>query len=91
MAGPKVVQRFYDLRRRQLLAREVAPNAAHRALAELERRWPGPVQIVTQNIDDLHERPDATNLIHNARGAVEGALHQLPCDLRVAWRSGRRA
>jgi NAD-dependent deacetylase len=61
---PDVVQRFYDLRRRQLLGREIAPNAAHRALAELERRWPGQVQIVTQNIDDLHERAGSTNLIH---------------------------
>jgi NAD-dependent deacetylase len=61
---PEVVQRFYDLRRRQLLAAEVAPNAAHRALAELERQWPGPVQIVTQNIDDLHERAGSRNLIH---------------------------
>jgi NAD-dependent deacetylase len=61
---PDVVQRFYDLRRRQLLAGEVAPNAAHRALAGLERQWPGPVQIVTQNIDDLHERAGSRNLIH---------------------------
>jgi NAD-dependent deacetylase len=61
---PEVVQRFYDHRRRQLLAPEVTPNAAHRALAELERRWSGPVRIVTQNIDDLHERAGSRNLIH---------------------------
>jgi NAD-dependent deacetylase len=61
---PEVVQRFYDLRRRQLLAPDVAPNAGHRALAELERRWPGPVRIVTQNIDGLHERAGSRNLIH---------------------------
>ena len=61
---PDVVQRFYDLRRRQLLAPEIGPNPAHRALAELERRWPGPVAIVTQNIDDLHERAGSENLIH---------------------------
>ena len=61
---PDVVQRFYDLRRRQLLAPDIAPNPAHHALAELERRWPGPVQIVTQNIDDLHERAGSENLIH---------------------------
>jgi NAD-dependent deacetylase len=61
---PEVVQRFYDLRRRQLLAPEVAPNAGHRALADLARRWPGRVQIVTQKIDDLHERAGSTNLFH---------------------------
>jgi NAD-dependent deacetylase len=61
---PDVVQRFYDLRRRQLLAPEIGPNPAHRALAELEQRWPGPVLIVTQNIDDLHERAGSENLIH---------------------------
>jgi NAD-dependent deacetylase len=61
---PDVVQRFYDLRRRQLLAPEIGPNPAHRALAELERRWPGSVAIVTQNIDDLHERAGSENLIH---------------------------
>jgi NAD-dependent deacetylase len=61
---PEVVQRFYDLRRRQLLSPEIAPNSAHLALVELERRWPGPVVIVTQNIDDLHERAGSNNLIH---------------------------
>jgi NAD-dependent deacetylase len=61
---PDVVQRFYDLRRRHLLAPEIVPNASHRALAELERRWPGPVVIVTQNIDDLHERAGSKNPIH---------------------------
>jgi len=61
---PETVQRFYDLRRRQLLSADVGPNAAHRALAELERRWPGDVLLVTQNIDDLHERAGSTQLIH---------------------------
>ena len=59
---PGAVQRFYDLRRRQLLAPEIGPNAAHRALANLEQRWPGSVRIVTQNIDDLHERAGSENL-----------------------------
>jgi NAD-dependent deacetylase len=60
----ELVQRFYDLRRRQLLTPAVAPNPAHLALAELERRWPGPVVIVTQNIDDLHERAGSGNIVH---------------------------
>ena len=61
---PVLVQRFYDARRRQLLEAAIQPNAAHRALAELERRWPDPVLVVTQNIDDLHERAGTRNLIH---------------------------
>jgi NAD-dependent protein deacetylase/lipoamidase len=44
---PSTVQRFYDQRRRQLLNEDIRPNAAHLALAELERRWPGEVLIVT--------------------------------------------
>jgi NAD-dependent deacetylase len=81
---PELVQRFYDLRRRQLLAREVAPNAAHRALAELERRWPGPVQIVTQNIDDLHERAGSTNLIHMHSELLKARC--TGCHAICAWR-----
>lgn len=51
---------FYNQRRRQL--KEVKPNAAHFALAELEAKYE--VDIITQNIDDLHERGGSTNIIH---------------------------
>ena len=81
---PEVVQRFYDMRRRQLLAPAVQPNAAHHALAELERRWPGPVRIVTQNIDDLHERAGSRSLIH-----MHGELLKARCTACAAvcaWR-----
>lgn len=61
---PALVQRFYDERRRQLLADDIAPNDAHLALAELERGWPGEVLVVTQNIDDLHERAGSTSILH---------------------------
>lgn len=61
---PDLVHRFYNDRRRGLLDPAVQPNAAHRALAELERRWRGPLLLVTQNIDDLHERAGSTKLIH---------------------------
>ena len=80
---PATVQRFYDQRRRQLLAAEIGPNPAHRALARLEQRWPHEVLVVTQNIDDLHERAGTRNLIHmhgellRARCTACGALH--PC------------
>src|SRR5690606_27299033 len=68
----------------QLLAPEIAPNAAHRALAELERRWPGAVRIVTQNIDDLHERAGSTNLIH-----MHGELLKARCTRCRAVRAWR--
>jgi len=61
---PDLVQSFYNDRRRSLLTADVAPNAAHVALARLEREWPGGVLVVTQNIDDLHERAGSESLIH---------------------------
>ena len=51
---PVLVQRFYDARRAALAA--VQPNAAHRALARLDALWPGELLLVTQNVDDLHDR-----------------------------------
>lgn len=53
-ADPALVQDFYNQRRRQLA--EVQPNAAHRALADLAARWRGDFLLVTQNVDDLHDR-----------------------------------
>jgi len=55
-----LVLEFYNQRRRQLL--EVKPNKAHFALAELEKT--NHVQIITQNVDDLHERAGSTNILH---------------------------
>ena len=57
---PQAVLDFYNARRKQLL--EVEPNAAHKLLAELER-WHD-VTIITQNIDNLHERAGSTHVIH---------------------------
>ena len=62
--NPERVHAFYNDRRRGLLNSNVQPNAAHRALAKLEADWPGQVLLVTQNIDDLHERAGSTSLIH---------------------------
>jgi NAD-dependent deacetylase len=59
---PERVLRFYDARRRQLA--RVAPNPAHRALARLEAVWQGPFLLITQNVDDLHERAGSRNLLH---------------------------
>lgn len=59
-ANPELVLEFYNQRRRQLL--EVQPNAAHYHLAELENNYR--VTIVTQNVDDLHERAGSSNVVH---------------------------
>src|ERR1700743_3558232 len=61
---PGQVHRFYNARRERLLQGDVVPNAAHLALARLEQDWPGEVLLVTQNIDDLHDRAGSRNLIH---------------------------
>lgn len=57
---PQLVLDFYNMRRRQLF--EVEPNAAHRALAELEHTHR--TSIITQNVDNLHERAGSTNVLH---------------------------
>jgi NAD-dependent deacetylase len=57
---PELVNDFYNLRRKQLY--EVEPNAAHYALAKLEESYE--VQIITQNVDDLHERAGSTQVLH---------------------------
>ncbi|WP_319784214.1 Sir2 family NAD+-dependent deacetylase [Oceanisphaera sp. IT1-181] len=59
---PKLVHKFYNERRE--LLHTVSPNAAHLALAKLEAEWPGTVTLVTQNIDDLHERAGSKNVLH---------------------------
>lgn len=61
---PARVHGFYNARRRSLLDPRIRPNAAHLALAELERRWDGDFLLVTQNIDNLHERAGSTRLLH---------------------------
>lgn len=58
--NPELVQDFYNMRRKSVL--EAKPNAAHYALSRLEEKYE--VTIVTQNIDDLHERGGSTNVIH---------------------------
>ena len=57
---PELVLDFYNKRRKQLLG--VQPNAAHKALVELEQNHD--VTIITQNVDDLHERAGSTNVVH---------------------------
>ncbi|HEY9569135.1 MAG TPA: Sir2 family NAD+-dependent deacetylase [Thalassobaculum sp.] len=81
---PARVHEFYNARRRGLLNPNVQPNAAHAALARLEREWPGPLLLVTQNIDDLHERAGSRRLVH-----MHGEMLKARCEGcgRVApWR-----
>jgi NAD-dependent deacetylase len=78
---PALVQRFYNERRRQLA--EVRPNAAHTALARLEAAWPGDFLLVTQNVDDLHDRAGSQRLLH-----LHGELLKarcLACGAVSAW------
>ena len=69
---PELVHRFYNLRRAAL--ESVAPNAAHHALARLQREFSGRVILITQNIDDLHERAGSTDVIH-----MHGELRKVFC------------
>jgi len=59
---PDLVLRFYDMRRAAI--QEKLPNAAHFALATLDAEWRGELLIVTQNVDDLHERAGARRVLH---------------------------
>lgn len=81
---PDTVQRFYNERRAQLFM--VEPNPAHYALGRLEREHGGEVTLVTQNVDDLHERGGSKNVIH-----MHGELTKVRCICcgRVhAWQDG---
>ncbi len=69
--NPALVHGFYNARRQQ--AAGVEPNAAHKALARLQRDWPGDVVLVTQNVDSLHEAGGAQDVLH-MHGTLAGAL-----------------
>jgi NAD-dependent deacetylase len=76
-----LVHRFYDARRAKLAT--VAPNAAHRALARLDAAWQGELLLVTQNVDDLHERAGSQRLLH-MHGELRSALCAA-CGARMPW------
>nr|WP_294809964.1 NAD-dependent deacylase [uncultured Sphingomonas sp.] len=78
---PELVHRFYDERRAKLAS--VEPNAAHRALARLDLEWPGELLLVTQNVDDLHERAGSQRLVH-MHGELKSALCAA-CGNRTEW------
>ena len=84
--NPALVHDFYNARRANML--DAAPNAAHSALARLEAEDPGDVLIVTQNVDDLHERAGSKNVLH-MHGALSGAVcaacdHRWPAPMVMA-------
>jgi len=72
--NPQLVQEFYNARRRQLQQPEIKPNAAHLALARLEEAFGDRFLLVTQNIDNLHERAGNKNVVH-----MHGELLKVRC------------
>ena len=80
---PVRVHDFYNTRRARLASGRVMPNAAHKALARLEAEWPGSVLVVTQNIDDLHERAGSRHVVH-MHGELLSALCRA-CEGWVRW------
>ncbi len=83
---PDLVLRFYDMRRESIQTKQ--PNPAHEALARLDREWSdktgGNLLIVTQNVDDLHERAGANRVLH-MHGQHLNAWCTM-CDTRSTWR-----
>ncbi|MCB1833769.1 MAG: NAD-dependent deacylase [Geminicoccaceae bacterium] len=80
---PEMVHAFYNARRRQLADPAIAPNAAHEALVRLEDGWAGDFLLVTQNVDDLHERAGSKRIVH-MHGELRGA-RCTTCDRGFAW------
>lgn len=79
--NPNLVLGFYDMRRAALAAAE--PNPAHEALARLEREFRGELLLVTQNVDDLHERGGSGRVLH-MHGELKSAWC-LSCGTRSRW------
>ncbi len=80
---PSRVNAFYNSRRRKLLGADIAPNAAHRALAQLQISRPD-VILITQNVDDLHERAGSPQALHMHGELLKARC--LACEREFAWR-----
>ena len=78
---PELVLRFYDMRRAAIQTKE--PNPAHFALAQLDAKWAGELLIVTQNVDDLHERAGARRVLHMHGEHLTAWCSS--CDVRSPW------
>ena len=78
---PALVHAFYNARRAALVT--VEPNAAHYALARLDAEWPGDLILITQNVDDLHERAGSKRILHMHGQNKQGWC--TACDERFRW------
>ncbi len=78
---PDLVLRFYDMRRAAIQTKQ--PNPAHEALARLDATWAGELLIVTQNVDDLHERAGANRILHMHGEHLNAWC--TTCDSRSRW------
>lgn len=74
-ANPSLVHRFYNERRKKLLGPDIKPSVAHQALARLQDEWGDSVLLVTQNIDNLHERGGSSQVLH-----MHGELLKARCN-----------
>lgn len=79
--NPQKVLDFYNLRRQNV--RTYEPNAAHQALARLEKEFSGPVLVCTQNVDSLHEAAGTQNLLH--MHGQHKKVWCMACDARYPW------
>jgi len=85
--NPKLVLEFYNQRRKQLM--NVIPNAAHYALVELEKKYE--IEIITQNVDDLHERAGSKKVLHlhgelkKSRSTIDNSLIYDIKDWELKW------
>ncbi len=78
--NPELVLKFYNLRRKQL--KDVQPNEAHKAITKLQEHFP--VQVITQNVDDLHERAGNKNVLH-LHGELYKVRSEKNPDLIYEW------
>jgi NAD-dependent deacetylase len=82
-SNPDLVHNFYNQRRAQLRDPKIQPNAAHLALSWLESEWEGDFLLITQNVDDLHERAGSQSCLH-----MHGSLLKvrcLMCEFKTHW------
>lgn len=72
--NPQLVYQFYNQRRQQLVSSEIRPNLAHTALAQFQQQFNGSFLLVTQNVDNLHERAGSRDVLH-----MHGELLKMRC------------
>ena len=71
---PNLVHTFYNKRKEQLFSGQVKPNKGHFSLAKLEKDFAGKISIITQNVDNLHEKAGSKNILH-----MHGELGKIRC------------